>query len=73
MPTITIDVPRKKESDVLKFLSGFDYIKIKDRKKIKDNYKKKIVNSLKEVDLMEKGKLEQSSINEFLEELRNEK
>lgn len=36
MPTITIDVPKKKELDILEYLSRLDYIKIIDRKKIKD-------------------------------------
>jgi hypothetical protein len=36
MPTITIDVPKKKELDILEYLSSLDYIKILDRKKIRN-------------------------------------
>jgi hypothetical protein len=73
MPTITIDVPKKKELDILEYLSSLDYIKILDRKKIRNKYKHKLINSLKEVELMEENKLEKNPIEEFLEELRNEK
>jgi len=73
MPTITIDVPKKKELDILEYLSGLDYIKILDRKKIINKYKHKLINSLEEVELMEDNKLEKKNIDEFLEELRDEK
>jgi len=73
MAELTIDFPKKKESDIIKFLSGIDYIKIRDRKKIKANFKKKLINSLNEVELMELGKLEKVPVENFLEELRNDK
>jgi hypothetical protein len=73
MPTITIDFPKKKELNILKYLSGIDYIKIRYRKKIKENFKKKLINSFKEVELLETGKLEKIPIENYLEELRNEK
>ena len=73
MAELTIDFPKKKESDILKFLSGIDYIKIRDRKKIRANFKKKLVNSLNEVELMEQGKLEKIPVENFLDELRNDK
>jgi len=41
------------------------------RKSIK--FKNKLINSLKEVELMEENKLEKNPIEEFLEKLRNEK
>ena len=73
MAELTIDYPKKKESEILKFLSGFEYIKIRDRKKIKENFKKKLISSLKEVELIEQGKLEISPIENFLAELRDDK
>ncbi|MEI6091935.1 MAG: hypothetical protein WCR42_15885 [bacterium] len=73
MPTITIDVPENKELDILEYLSSFDYIKIRDRKNIKNKFKNKLINSLKEVELMEEDIIEKNPIEEFLEELRNEK
>jgi hypothetical protein len=41
------------------------------RKSIK--FKNKLINSLKEVELMEEDIIEKNPIEEFLEELRNEK
>ena len=73
MAELTIDFPKKKESDIIKFLSGIDYIKIRDRKKIKANFKKKLINSLNEVELMEQGKIEKIPVENFLDELRNDK
>jgi hypothetical protein len=62
MPTITIDVPKKKELDILEYLSSLDYIKIIDRKKIRNKYKNKLISSLKEVELMEENKIEKNQL-----------
>jgi hypothetical protein len=73
MAELTIDFPRNKKSDILKYLSGLDYIKIRDRKKIKENFKNKLINSLNEVEAMENDELKKIPIENFMEELRNAK
>ena len=73
MATFIIDVPNNREFDFLSYISKIDYIKIKDRSKIKEKFKNNITEALKEVELMEQGKVEKVPVESFIEELMNEK
>jgi hypothetical protein len=71
--TFIIDVPSNREYDFLSYLSKIDYIRIKDRSKIKEKFKKNITEALQEVELMEQGKFEKVPVESFIQELINEK
>jgi hypothetical protein len=73
MATFIIDVPKNKEIDFLSYLSKINYIKIKDRSKIKEKFKKNVTEALQEVELMQQGKVDQAPFESFFQELINEK
>ena len=65
MSRLTIEIQKIKEVEFLNFLSNFDYVKIKDRKKIKDTFKINLTHALKEVEEMENELLEKGNIADF--------
>ncbi|MBM2813528.1 MAG: hypothetical protein HW421_290 [Ignavibacteria bacterium] len=73
MATYSIEIPANKEIEFLNFISKFEYVKIQNRTKIKEQFKRNLEEALKEVDAMESGNLAQMPIESLLQELRDEK
>ena len=68
MTQITLQIPENKISFFMELIKNFDFVKVKEvsaKEKIKENIKQ----GLKEVALIEQGKLKTTPLKDFLDEL----
>lgn len=71
MTTFTVQVPENIEGEFLKFLESFKGIKISNRKELTNKFRNEIKDTLKEVELLEKGIIKKVKAADFLAELEN--
>jgi hypothetical protein len=68
MKQITLSVPETKFKVFLDFVKTLDYVKVKE---VDDIAFKELESSLRQVKLMQTGKLPKKSIDQLLDELSN--
>ncbi|MBX2965212.1 MAG: hypothetical protein KF845_03635 [Cyclobacteriaceae bacterium] len=66
MKQVTLTIADNKFNAFLEFIKTLDYVKVED---VEENTLEELQNSLKQVKLMQEGKLPKQTAQEFLNEL----